>query len=58
MRPASCALELKDEPLGQRRFAAVDPAGLWVDVVEQTEPAPGWWNEYLQAGDGHEGPLP
>jgi uncharacterized glyoxalase superfamily protein PhnB len=43
----SCALELKDEPWGQRRFAAVDPAGMWVDVVEQTEPAPGWWDRYL-----------
>jgi catechol 2,3-dioxygenase-like lactoylglutathione lyase family enzyme len=43
----SCALELKDEPWGQRRFAAIDPAGMWVDVVEQTEPAPGWWDEYL-----------
>ena len=43
----SCALELRDEPWGQRRFAAVDPAGMWVDVVEQTEPAPGWWDEYL-----------
>ena len=43
----SCALELKDEPWGQRRFAALDPAGMWVDVVEQTEPAPGWWDEYL-----------
>jgi catechol 2,3-dioxygenase-like lactoylglutathione lyase family enzyme len=42
-----CALELKDEPWGQRRFAAVDPAGMWVDVVEQTEPAPGWWDDYL-----------
>jgi catechol 2,3-dioxygenase-like lactoylglutathione lyase family enzyme len=43
----SCALELKDEPWGQRRFAAIDPAGVWVDVVEQTEPAPGWWDRYL-----------
>lgn len=43
----SYALELKDEPWGQRRFAAVDPAGMWVDVVEQTEPAPGWWDRYL-----------
>jgi catechol 2,3-dioxygenase-like lactoylglutathione lyase family enzyme len=43
----SCALELKDEPWGQRRFAAIDPTGIWVDVVEQTEPAPGWWDEYL-----------
>jgi uncharacterized glyoxalase superfamily protein PhnB len=43
----ACALELKDEPWGQRRFAAVDPAGMWVDVVEQTEPAAGWWDENL-----------
>jgi uncharacterized glyoxalase superfamily protein PhnB len=41
------ALELRDEPWGQRRFAAIDPAGMWVDVVEQTEPAPGWWDRYL-----------
>jgi uncharacterized glyoxalase superfamily protein PhnB len=33
------ALPLTDEPWGQRRFAAVDPAGMWVDIVEQTEPA-------------------
>ena len=42
-----CALQLTDEPWGQRRFAAIDPAGMWVDVVEQTEPAPGWWDRYL-----------
>jgi catechol 2,3-dioxygenase-like lactoylglutathione lyase family enzyme len=41
------ALELTDEPWGQRRFALVDPAGLWLDVVEQIEPAPGWWDPYL-----------
>ena len=41
------ALELTDEPWGQRRFAATDPAGMWVDVVEQTEPAPGWWDRYM-----------
>jgi catechol 2,3-dioxygenase-like lactoylglutathione lyase family enzyme len=41
------ALGLKDEPWGQRRFAAIDPAGMWVDVVEQTEPAAGWWDQYL-----------
>jgi catechol 2,3-dioxygenase-like lactoylglutathione lyase family enzyme len=43
----SLALELTDEPWGQRRFAAVDPAGMWVDVVEQINPAPGWWDEYV-----------
>jgi uncharacterized glyoxalase superfamily protein PhnB len=41
------ALHLTDEPWGQRRFAAIDPAGMWVDVVEQVEPAAGWWDPYL-----------
>ena len=40
-------LELKDEPWGQRRFGVVDPSGMWVDVVEQIEPAAGWWDPYL-----------
>jgi catechol 2,3-dioxygenase-like lactoylglutathione lyase family enzyme len=53
-----CALELTDEPWGQRRFAATDPAGMWVDVVEQIEPAAGWWDRYLQPSDRHQGPLP
>lgn len=38
---------LCDEPWGQRRFQIVDPAGLVLDIVEQTEPAPGWWEPYL-----------
>jgi catechol 2,3-dioxygenase-like lactoylglutathione lyase family enzyme len=41
-----CDLELTDEPWGQRRFGVVDPAGMWVDVVEQIEPAPGWWERH------------
>jgi uncharacterized glyoxalase superfamily protein PhnB len=32
---------LQDEPWGQRRFGLRDPAGVWVDVVEQIEPEPG-----------------
>jgi hypothetical protein len=24
-----------------------DPARVWIDVVEQIDPAPGWWDEYL-----------
>jgi catechol 2,3-dioxygenase-like lactoylglutathione lyase family enzyme len=43
----SCDLSLTDEPWGQRRFGVVDPAGMWVDVVEQIEPAKGWWDPYL-----------
>jgi len=43
----SVALPLTDEPWGQRRFGVVDPAGMWLDVVEQIEPAVGWWDPYL-----------
>jgi catechol 2,3-dioxygenase-like lactoylglutathione lyase family enzyme len=44
-----CSLDLTDEPWGQRRFAVTDPAGVWVDVVEQIEPAAGWWDPYVKA---------
>ena len=37
---------LRDEPFGQRRFGLHDPAGVWIDVVEQIEPAAGWWDKY------------
>jgi uncharacterized glyoxalase superfamily protein PhnB len=42
-----CDLDLTDEPWGQRRFGVVDPAGMWVDVVEQIEPVAGYWDPYL-----------
>jgi uncharacterized glyoxalase superfamily protein PhnB len=38
--------QLTEEPWGQRRFGVRDPAGVWVDVVEQIEPAPGFWERY------------
>src|SRR5262245_11250258 len=41
-----CDLPLTEEPWGQRRFGVVDPAGMWVDVVEQIDPAEGWWDPY------------
>jgi catechol 2,3-dioxygenase-like lactoylglutathione lyase family enzyme len=44
---APIALELRDEPFGQRRFGLFDPAGVWIDVVEQIEPAAGWWDQYV-----------
>lgn len=44
----ACNLALTDEPWGQRRFGVVDPAGMWLDVVEQIEPAAGWWDPYLE----------
>jgi len=37
---------LTDEPWGQRRFMTRDPAGLAIDVVEQVEPAEGFWDKY------------
>jgi uncharacterized glyoxalase superfamily protein PhnB len=40
-------LDLTNEPWGRRRFGVVDPAGMWVDVVEQIEPAEGWWDHYM-----------
>jgi catechol 2,3-dioxygenase-like lactoylglutathione lyase family enzyme len=43
-------LALTDEPFGQRRFGFADPSGLWVDVVEQIEPAAGYWDRYMTDG--------
>ena len=48
---APVALPLRDEPFGQRRFGLFDPAGVWIDVVEQIEPAPGWWDRYPVSSD-------
>lgn len=44
---ATFAHPLSDEPWGQRRFGLIDPSGMWVDVVQQTEPAPGYWDRYM-----------
>lgn len=40
---------LTREPFGQLRFGFHDPSGLWVDVVEQVEPAEGFWDPYMAA---------
>lgn len=37
---------LTDEEWGQRRFMTQDPAGVQIDVVEQTTPQPGYWERY------------
>ena len=42
--------ELTREAWGQLRFGLRDPAGVWVDVVEQIEPEPGFWDPYLTSG--------
>jgi catechol 2,3-dioxygenase-like lactoylglutathione lyase family enzyme len=39
---------LQDEPWGQRRFGLHDPAGTWIDVVQQIEPNSGYWEQYMQ----------
>jgi len=41
--------DLHDEPWGQRRFTTLDPSGIIVDVVEQTEPAEGYWESFMPA---------
>jgi catechol 2,3-dioxygenase-like lactoylglutathione lyase family enzyme len=46
---AVVSLSLRDEPFGQRRFGLFDPAGVWIDVVEQIDPVAGWWDKYLVA---------
>ena len=38
--------EPHDEPWGQRRFVTRDPSGTLIDVVEQIEPAAGFWEQY------------
>jgi hypothetical protein len=37
------------EPFRQRRFGLFDPAGVWIDVVQQIEPAAGFWERYPPA---------
>jgi catechol 2,3-dioxygenase-like lactoylglutathione lyase family enzyme len=37
---------LTDEDWGQRRFMTRDPSGVLVDVVQQTQPAEGFWERY------------
>jgi len=39
--------ELTREAWGQLRFGLRDPAGVWVDIVEQIEPEAGFWDPYL-----------
>lgn len=46
---APIAYDLHEEPWGQRRFMTLDPSGTLVDVVEQTEPARGYWEKFMPA---------
>lgn len=40
---------LATEPWGQKRFITRDPSGILVDVVEQIEPAAGFWDKYMDS---------
>ena len=38
-------VDIKDEPWGQRHFMMRDPAGVWVDIVEQIDPDPAFLDD-------------
>ncbi len=38
---------VREEPWGQIRFECIDPSGLILDICQQVEPAPGFWDRYL-----------
>lgn len=43
---APIAYSLKKEDWGQIRFGLTDPNGLYIDIVQQVEPVPGYWEKY------------
>jgi catechol 2,3-dioxygenase-like lactoylglutathione lyase family enzyme len=45
------AYALRDEPWGQRRFGLLDPAGMWVDIVQHIDPEPGYWDKYIRSSN-------
>ncbi|MFZ6014127.1 MAG: VOC family protein [Bacteroidota bacterium] len=46
-KKAPITYHLKKEAWGQLRFGLTDPNGLYIDIVEQIEPAKGYWEKYL-----------
>lgn len=46
-RKAPITYPLTKEAWGQLRFGLTDPNGLYIDIVEQVEPAPGYWDKYM-----------
>lgn len=38
---------LKDEIWGQKRFGLIDPNGMYIDIVEQTVPQDGFWDQFM-----------
>ena len=45
-RKAPIAYHLKKEDWGQIRFGLTDPNGLYIDIVQQVDPAAGYWDQY------------
>ncbi|SFB50253.1 Glyoxalase/Bleomycin resistance protein/Dioxygenase superfamily protein [Amycolatopsis marina] len=43
------AVELRDEPWGQRHFLLRDPAGVWVDIIQPIEPDPAFFGAEVAA---------
>jgi len=43
---APIGYHLQREDWGQIRFGLTDPNGLYIDIVQQVEPAPGFWERY------------
>lgn len=46
-RNAPITYPLKTEDWGQIRFGLTDPNGLYIDIVQQVEPAKGYWERYM-----------
>lgn len=44
---APISYHLKKEDWGQVRFGLADPNGLYIDIVQQIEPAKGYWEKYM-----------
>jgi uncharacterized glyoxalase superfamily protein PhnB len=44
---APISYHLKKEAWGQIRFGMTDPNGLYVDIVQQIDPVPGYWDKYM-----------
>ena len=40
---------LTSEAWGQLRFGVTDPNGVYIDIVEQTEPEGNYWEQYMTA---------
>ena len=45
-RKAPITYDLTKEEWGQLRFGLTDPNGLYIDIVQQVDAAPGYWEKY------------